>query len=152
MEIDYKNQIDNYVEKITDFKSSLDDQKIIDLLREKNIYSRYFNSKQGIYWKGADVCVCTKKPEYLGQDITICVTEHALLLAIIMFKVRDLDRNVIDYYNKYYFYESIATSVNRLYQSIEPSNSITAMMVASEAINGAIDALINFMELFGYEN
>lgn len=72
-------------------------------------------SKNTPFFGGAGICITNQKPiekESFYPSPTYVITEHAEELSWLIFKLKDIFKEKIDYLNKYSFYGRIAERAN----------------------------------------
>jgi len=81
-------------------------EELLDTVRENGYHER---SKE--LFAGAGIIVCNRKTFGYDSDIFV-ISKHAAEISSIIFRLRDLCQEKLDYLNKYEFYGRLAKNAN----------------------------------------
>lgn len=108
--------------------------KTDELLKMKEeLKSGEFNWKRRELFGGADVIVCKEKLDIETNKIMV-ISNFAIEISTLIFELKDLFKEQLDYLNKYEFYGRIAIAANRFIAKNGDSIGVLEAMI-EEAIN-----------------
>ena len=98
---------------------------------EKSIVIGEWKTTENRLFAGADICVCHQMPENPKPNTTYVVSKEATAISSLIFTMKSICANDIDYLSKYRFYGLMADAANRaLLANASLKNTLVAMIEA----------------------
>lgn len=98
---------------------------------EKSIVLGEWKPTQDHLFSGADICICHQMPNNPKPSATYVVSKDAATISSLIFTMKNICADEIDYLSKYRFYGLMADAANRALAANAPlKNTLVAMMEA----------------------